>query len=245
MLLGDRYSGAAGSGGLAHGDVSHVSTRLCTLPACCCTAQGGDLAAARPAPSPQFNHTDREIARLQQHSGSAWAGDGAQGEGRFDAQHSGRGAAQQAILPDPKEDANRVIEDILSVSAFLGRPVLCICSSLSASSTLPSLSLLSCQSLLVRITLTTVRQALEEDCTHRSVNGSGRAGVCAEKQCEGGRSCMDTSLWGRPAPAPQICAAAGRPSWALGYAEHLCCAPHQQFQLQLPDGACLSSFIWW
>ena len=63
---------------------------------------------------------------MQQHGGSAWAGDEAQGEGRFDAQHSGRGAAQQGLLPDPKEDANRVIEDILAVGACLAGPVLII-----------------------------------------------------------------------------------------------------------------------
>ncbi len=63
---------------------------------------------------------------MQQHGGSAWAGDEAQGEGRFDAQHSGRGAAQQGVLPDPKEDANRVIEDILAVSACLSEQVLLI-----------------------------------------------------------------------------------------------------------------------
>lgn len=63
---------------------------------------------------------------MQQLGGSAWAGDEAQGEGRFDAQHSARGAAQQGLLPDPKEDANRVIEDILAVSACLAGQVLII-----------------------------------------------------------------------------------------------------------------------
>ena len=63
---------------------------------------------------------------MQQHGGSAWADDEAQGEGRFDAQHSGRGAAQQGLLPDPKEDANRVIEDILAVGACLAGQVLII-----------------------------------------------------------------------------------------------------------------------
>lgn len=74
------------------------------------------------------------------------------------------------------------------------------------------------------------------------MNGHELAWVCAEEQCEGGRSCVGTPLWGKPAPASQICTAAGRPSWAPGYAAHLCCAPHQQPQLQLPDGACLVLF---
>ena len=92
---------------------------------------------------------------MQQHGGSAWAGDEAQGEGRFDAQHSGRGAAQQGLLPDPKEDANRVIEDILAVRPSLAGPVLCICSSFT-SSAFPPVSLYQRQTLLARIIPTSI-----------------------------------------------------------------------------------------
>ena len=149
MLLGDQYLGAASGGGPAHGNVSHVRTFQAlrcasamhmyrTMIALCgtdvhCSAE----ALLKPDPLHHYSLTilTTALGCMQQHGGSAWTGDEVQGEGRFDAQHSGRGAAQQGLLPDPKEDANRVIEDILAVSAFLTRPVLLICSS----STVPPL----------------------------------------------------------------------------------------------------------
>ena len=141
VLLGDRYPGAAGSGG----DVSHVRTfqalRSIRAIALHCTAaqytalQYTAAAVLREAetllqPDPLYHCSlttlTPALCCMQQHGGSAWAGDEAQGEGRFDAQHSGRGAAQQGLLPDPKEDANRVIEDILAVCACLAGQALII-----------------------------------------------------------------------------------------------------------------------
>ncbi len=52
---------------------------------------------------------------VQQQAGAGWTPDQAHGE-RSAAQQEARGAQQAGLLPDPKEDANRVIEDILAVS---------------------------------------------------------------------------------------------------------------------------------
>ena len=53
---------------------------------------------------------------MMQQAGGGWSVDQAQGE-RGDLQRSARASAHGGLLPDPKEDANRVIEDILAVSA--------------------------------------------------------------------------------------------------------------------------------
>ena len=64
--------------------------------------------------------------RMQHQAGAGWGHDQAQGE-RSTAQQEARGTPQGGgLLPDPKEDANRVIEDILAVSRLpTQRPASC------------------------------------------------------------------------------------------------------------------------
>ena len=55
------------------------------------------------------------LSSMQQQAGAGWAPDQTHGE-RSTAQQEARGAQQAGLVSDPKEDANRVIEDILAVS---------------------------------------------------------------------------------------------------------------------------------
>lgn len=84
----------------------------------------GELAGEHPNNSTHETLVSKALKKLstssvlhdmqqQQQAGGAWANTQAEG-GQGEQQQ--RALPQQSLLPDPKEDANRVIEDILAVS---------------------------------------------------------------------------------------------------------------------------------
>jgi len=58
---------------------------------------------------------------MQQQAGGSWAHDQHHAE-RSERQQEAWCVPPAGLLPDPKEDANRVIEDILAVSALSSQP---------------------------------------------------------------------------------------------------------------------------
>ena len=135
---------------------------------------------------------------LMQQAGGGWGTDQAQGE-RGDLQHSARASAHGGLLPDPKEDANRVIEDILAVSAPPAQNPALVLSPCYGDSQQCMWGERDCKFILLASCSMGEEAALDTTI------------LSAEEQCGHWGSCMDCTLWRQAERcAQQIHSAAGR-----------------------------------
>ena len=151
---------------------------------------------------------------MMQQAGGGWSTDQAQGE-RGDLQRSARASTHGGLLPDPKEDANRVIEDILAVSDPPAQyPALVLTRSYGDSQQC-MWEEKECDFILFASCSMGEEAALETTI------------LSAEEQCGHWGSCMDCTLWRQPERyAQQIHSAAGRLKWPQCCPAHLHCASH-------------------